>query len=178
MATDVVAYVAMSLDGYIAHEDGTADLLERFGSAEFEFHGFFADIGSLVMGATTYERILEGSGWPYGSLPALVLTSRDLATAEGATVTFSNEPTGDAIRAYAASSTDKRVWVLGGGTVITDGFNAGAIDTLELYVMPVAFGSGIPLFAGPVEGALELVESAAFSNGVIKLIYRAGAAAE
>lgn len=169
MASEVIAYVAVSLDGYIAGDGGTVTFLEEFGSEEYDFHGFMDSIGALVMGSATYEQIL-GWGWPYGELPSLVLTSREIDTAEGATIAFSREQTGDAIRSYAGI-TDKRLWVVGGGRVILDGMRQGAIDLLELYVMPVALGSGVPLFPEAFDGALSLTESTAFSNGVLRLKY-------
>lgn len=170
MASSVVAYVAMSLDGYIAGDDGLVGFLDDFGSDEYAFHEFMDSIGALVMGSATYEQVL-GWGWPYGEIPALVLTSQDLAVAEGATIEFSDEATGDAIGSYGAI-TDKRLWIVGGGKVIVDAMQQGAVDTLELYVMPVALGSGIPLFPEHFDGTLTLLESTAFSNGVVRLIYR------
>lgn len=170
MTSKVVAYVAVSLDGYIAHDDGSVGFLEEFGTDEYDFHGFLDTIGAVVLGAATYEQIL-GWGWPYGDLPGVVLTSRDLPTAEGARIEFSRAATAEAIRS-AAATTDKRVWVVGGGVVITDGINGGAIDTLELYVMPTVLGSGVPLFTGAIDTPLDLVDSASFSTGVVKLEYR------
>lgn len=169
MASEVIAYVAVSLDGYIAGESGTVDFLERFGSDEFDFHGFMDSVSALVLGAATYEQIL-GWGWPYGDKPGLVLTSRKLEIADGADITFSSSRTGAAIRNYA-DSVEGRVWVVGGGKVILDGLREGGIDTLELYVMPVALGAGVPLFPGAYDGPLTLEESHAFSNGVVKLVY-------
>ncbi len=118
MATDTIAYVAVSLDGYIAGDDGAVDFLETYGSDEYDFHGFMAQIGGLVMGAATYEQIV-GWGWPYGEVPGLVLTSRDLPIAEGAEIEFASGDTGDEIRAYAEKISG-RVWVVGGGRVIVD----------------------------------------------------------
>ncbi len=169
MATDTIAYVAVSLDGYIAGDGGTVDFLESYGSDEYDFHGFMAQIGGLVMGAATYEQIV-GWGWPYGEVPGLVLTNRDLPIAEGAEIEFASGDTGDEIRAYAEKTSD-RVWVVGGGRVIVDGMNAGAIDVLEMYVMPVALGAGVPLFPDVFSGTLTLEESKAFSNGVVMLRY-------
>jgi dihydrofolate reductase len=170
MTSKVVAYVAVSLDGFIAHGDGSVGFLERFGTDEYDFHGFLDTIGAVVLGAATYEQVL-GWGWPYGDLPGVVLTSRDLPSADGANIDFSRAPTADAIRSLAAS-TDKRVWVVGGGVVITEGISGGAIDTLELYVMPTVLGSGVPLFTDAIDARLELVEAASFTNGVVKLEYR------
>jgi dihydrofolate reductase len=169
MATDTIAYVAVSLDGYIAGDGGTVDFLESYGSEEFDFHGFMSGISGLVMGAKTYEQIV-GWGWPYGELPGLVLTNRELPIAEGASIEFGSGNTGDEIMSYAAR-TSGRVWVVGGGRVIVDGMNAGAIDLLEIYVMPVTLGSGVALFPDVFTGTLTLDESRAFSNGVVMLRY-------
>ena len=169
MATDTIAYVAASLDGYIAGDGKTVDFLEDFSSEEYDFDGFMAQIGGLVMGATTYEQVL-GWGWPYGDLPALVLTNRELPVPDGVDIEFSSGDTAWAIRAYA-DNIEGRLWIVGGGRVIIDAMNSGAVDVLEIYVMPVALGSGIPLFPGAFEGALTLTESTAFSNGVVMLRY-------
>ena len=169
MASDVIAYVAVSLDGFIAGDEGSVDFLEDFGSEEYGFDEFYDSIGAVVMGSATYEQIL-GWGWPYGTTPGLVLTHRVLDAPGGVAITFSSDPTGDAIGAYA-TTTEKRLWVVGGGRVILDGLRDGAIDVLELYVMPVVLGTGVPLFQGPYDGALNLTESQAFTNGVVKLVY-------
>ena len=169
MASQVIAYVAVSLDGYIAAADGSVSFLEPFGTDEYGFHDFFDSVDAVVMGSTTYEQIL-GFGWPYGDTPGLVLTTRDLSTPEGPTISFSQEPTGHAIRDYAGAF-EQRVWVVGGGKVITEGLREGAVDVLEMYVMPVALGSGMPLFASPYDGRLDLAESQTFSNSVVKLVY-------
>lgn len=172
MQSEIVAYVAVSLDGYIAGDGGTVDFLERFGTDEYDFHGFFSTIGAVAMGSVTYEQVL-GWGWPYGETPGLVLTSRELASVEGAEITFSAEPTGRALRSYS-ETVEGRLWVVGGGEVILEGLKDGAIDVLELYVMPIALGSGVALFPGPYDGPLELVDNATFSNGAVKLVYRTG----
>jgi dihydrofolate reductase len=169
MSSHVIAYVAVSLDGYIAGDDGSVDFLEQFGTDEYGFHEFFGSIDAVVMGSATYEQIL-GFGWPYGDTPGLVLTTRDLDTPQGATISFSAEPTGQAIRDYAMAF-EQRIWVVGGGKVITDGIQQGAIDTLEMYLMPVVLGSGVALFTETLDGPLALTSSDTFTNGVVRLVY-------
>lgn len=169
MASEIIAYVAVSLDGFIAGDGGSVDFLEQFGTDEYGFHEFFDSIDAVIMGSATYEQIL-GFGWPYGDTSGLVLTSRDLDVPADTDIRFSSHPTGIAIREYAADF-ERRVWVVGGGVVITEGLLEAAIDTLEMYVMPVALGSGTPLFASAYSGPLELVESRTFSNNVAKLVY-------
>jgi dihydrofolate reductase len=169
MSSEVVAYVALSIDGYIARDDGSVDFLERFSTDEYGFHDFFDTIDALVMGSATYEQIL-GFGWPYGDTPGLVLTTRDLDTPEEATIRFSAVPTGKAIRDYATAF-ERRIWVVGGGNVITNGIQQGGIDTLEMYVMPVVLGTGVALFTQELDGPLTLTSSDTFTNGVVRLVY-------
>ena len=76
----------------------------------------------------------------------------------------------DAIRSLAAEC-ERRLWVFGGGRVVTDGILGGAIDTLDLTVVPEALGSGIPLFTAPVPGPLRLVDSIRYSGGAMRLLY-------
>ena len=172
MGSQVIAYVATSLDGYIADDKGSVDFLEEFGSDEYGFDAFFEGVDALVMGSTTYDQVL-GFGWPYAGTPALVLTTRHLDIPQGPKITFRAEATGKAIRAYA-DSFEGRVWVVGGGRVITEGLIQGAIDLLEVYVMPIALGSGIALFTSAYEGPLTLTDSQPFRNGVVKLVYSTG----
>jgi len=100
--------------------------------------------------------------------------TRPIAAADvpdGADVRFADTPTAEAIRSFSAA-TPKRLWVFGGGRVITDGLVGGAIDTLDITVMPEAIGTGIPLFAQPYDGPLKLESSTGYANGAVRLIYR------
>jgi dihydrofolate reductase len=169
--TDVVAFLAVSLDGYVAQSDGGVGFLEKYLLEDFDMDGFIEGVGALVMGSTTYEQSVEW-GWHWGDLPTLVLTSRSgLPVPEGANIRFSSDPTPDAIRGFAAE-TPKRLWVFGGGKVVTDGLRGGAIDTLDINVMPEALGSGIPLFTDSYAGPMKLSQTTTYANGAVRLIYK------
>lgn len=169
--TDVVAMVAVTLDGYVARRDGSVDYLVKYPIADFDFDGFVESIGALIMGSTTYKQTI-GWGWEWGDLPTMVLTTRGpLDVPDGANVQFTAAPTADAIRSFSAA-TQKRLWVFGGGRVITDGLIGGAVDTLDITIMPEAIGSGLPLFAEAYDGPMQLEESTGYSNGAVRLIYR------
>jgi len=169
--TDVVAMVAVTLDGYVARPDGSVDYLENHPIAEFDFDEFVGTVGALIMGSTTYQQTI-GWGWEWGDLPTMVLTSKgSLEIPDGANVRFTDTPTAEAIRSFSAA-TPKRLWVFGGGRIITDGLVGGAIDTLDITVMPEAIGSGIPLFAEPYDGPMRLEASTGYANGAVRLIYR------
>lgn len=170
MTHDVVAMLAVSLDGYVAEADGSVGFLEKYPLADFDFDGFTAGVGAMIMGSTTYEQAL-GFGWMWGDLPTMVLTTRaGLAVPEGGDVTFAALPTAEAIRSFAAS-TPQRLWVMGGGRVVTEGLVGGAIDTLDVTLMPEALGDGIPLFTSAYDGPMRLVDTVAYDNGAIRLVY-------
>jgi len=168
--TDVVASLAVSLDGYVAEADGSVGFLEKYPIEEFDFDAFVDGIGALIMGSTSYVQAAEW-GWMWGDRPTMVLTTRtDLPVPEGANIRFAATPTATAIRSFSAE-TPKRLWVFGGGKVVTEGLMGGAIDTLDITLMPEALGSGIPLFSDAYDGPMQLVESVPYANGAVRLVY-------
>lgn len=170
---DTVASLAVTLDGYVAEDDGGVGFLDAFPAESFEidpFAAFLPTIGALIMGSASYLQAVEW-GWMWGEFPTMVLTTRTgLPVPDGADVRFSSVPTAEAIRSFSAETT-KRLWVFGGGKVVTEGLLGGAVDVLDITVMPVAVGSGHPLFAAPYPGPMRLVESRAYDNGAMRLVY-------
>ena len=124
------------------------------------------------MGRTTYEPMSHGD-WMWGKHPTLVLTSRnDLPVPAGADVVFSSAPTAQAIAEFRErDDIDGRIWVFGGGRVITDALNGGAVDTLDLTVMPEALGAGVPLFTDAFEGPLRPLEAITYTSGAVRLVF-------
>lgn len=168
--SDVVASLAVTLDGYVARADGSVDYLEKYPMEDFDFDSFADGIGALIMGSTTYEQAVEW-GWMWGDRPTMVLTTRaDLPVPDGADIRFAAMPTPDAIRSFSAA-TPKRLWVFGGGRVVTEGLRGEAVDTLDIMVIPEALGGGIPLFTDAYDGPMRLVESVAYPNGAFRLVY-------
>ncbi|RLE20673.1 MAG: hypothetical protein DRJ50_10350 [Actinobacteria bacterium] len=167
---DVVASLAVTLDGYVARSDGAVDYLDAYPITDFDFDGWVDRIGALVMGRATYEQTI-GWGWGWGDRPTLVLTTAtDLPVPEGADVTFRAAPTAQAIRDWSAT-TPKRLWVFGGGAVVTEALVGGAVDTLDITIIPEAIGSGIPLFTEPYARPLQVIESVPYANGAYRVVY-------
>src|SRR3972149_6345223 len=79
----VSVYIATSLDGFIARENGNLDWLLPGGGGEnredYGYKAFIDTVDALVMGRNTYEKVLTFSDWPYGTKPVVVLSSRSLA---------------------------------------------------------------------------------------------------
>ncbi len=167
---DVVASLAVTLDGYVCRPDGAVDYLEKYALEDFDFFAWADRIGALVMGRTTYEQTVSW-GWSWGDRPTLVLTTaNDLPVPDGANISFAATPTAQAIKEFAAS-TPKRLWVFGGGNVVTDALLGGVVDTLDITVMPEAIGEGIPLFSQPFAGPMRPLKVTPFSQGAVRLVY-------
>lgn len=167
---DVVASLAVTLDGFVCRPDGAVDYLDAYPLEGFDFDAWAARVGALVMGRTTYVQTV-GWGWIWGDRPTLVLTSAsDLPVPDGADITFRSAPTGEAIAEFSAA-TDKRLWVFGGGNVVTAGLLSGVVDTLDITVVPEAIGEGIPLFTEPFSGPMRPLAAIPFENGAIRLVY-------
>jgi dihydrofolate reductase len=169
-SSDVVASLAVTLDGYVCRSDGAVDYLDKYPLEGFDFAAWADRIGALVMGRTTYEQVLQW-GWIWGDRPTLVLTSAtDLAVPEDANITFRAAPTAEAIGEFS-KDTAKRLWVFGGGNVVTAALAGGVVDTLDITMVPEAIGDGLPLFTKPFSGPMRPLVTMPFDNGAVRLVY-------
>lgn len=170
---DVVASLAVTLDGYVCRLNGDVDYLEKYPIEEFDFSAWSDRVGALVMGRKSYVQTV-GWGWTWGDRPTLVLTNaNDLAVPDGANISFKAAPTAEAIAEFS-QQTDKRLWVFGGGSVVTAALLGGVVDTLDLVIVPEAIGAGIPLYTEPFSGSMRLIEAIPFNNGAVRLVYDVG----
>ena len=170
---EAAVFIATSLDGFIAREDGDLDwLLSRGGDGDHGYHDFMASIDTLVMGRNTFEKVLTFDAWPYEGKRVVVLSSGSPAvpdTLRSSVEVLSFEPE-DLLR-HLSTSGARRIYVDGGQT-IQRFLRAGLIHELVITRAPVLIGSGKSLF-GPLEGDVELkhVETKAFSDGLVQSRY-------
>lgn len=174
-------YTATSLDGFIATEDDSLDWLFQLGCAnDTDYPAFIAGVGALAMGSATYEWILRhadkvaaetGSPWPY-TQPAWIFSSRVLPSIAGVDIHFVKgdvRPTHADMRKAAGS---KNIWIVGGGDLAGQFFDAGLLDELIVHVCSVTLGKGKPLFPRRVTGPpLRLVSVRQISSGFAELRY-------
>lgn len=185
----LIYYVAVTLDGFIADEDGSADAFpfsEEYAaelSALFPetFPGPFRTDGgtradnkwfdAVLMGRKTYEVGLEvGITNPYPTLDQYVF-SRSMKESPDTRVQLVSEK---AVEVVAALKEDpgKAIWLCGGCDLATTLFSADLVDELIVKLNPVLFGSGIPLFGSSIQqSSLELKDSTIFSSGHVLLHY-------
>jgi dihydrofolate reductase len=162
------AYLAISADGKIADSQGGVGWLERFDGVQIGFDEFLNSQRAIVMGRTTYDQVLTFGKWPYEGKDVVVVTSRPLGGAPERVSAYS----GVLSDIPNVLPRDGDIWVLGGGKLVTAMLAAGLVDRLELFVMPLVLGGGVPLItpdAGDIE--LDLVGSQTHDLGIVELVY-------
>lgn len=162
-------YTATSLDGFIADEQHSLEWLFRQDQDEsgpLNYVEFFARIGAVVMGSTTYEWVLqhENGKWPYQQ-PAWVMTTRDLPKVDG-DVRFARGDVRSVHDEMTAAAGGKDLWVVGGGDLAGQFADAGLLDEIIVYVASVTLGGGAPLLPRKLDLRLEeLARNRAFACG-------------
>jgi len=164
-------YIASSADGFVADTHGGVGFLDAYQDADFGYDAFLAQIDGIVMGRATYDQIAGWDiPWPYPGTPCHVLTSTDLiAPLEGV------QRWSEGLATYAAAMVDRTIWVLGGARLLADCIAQGLMHRLQLFLIPVLLGRGVPLFPhdGPLV-SLTLTAQMTHANGVVALDYRLG----
>jgi dihydrofolate reductase len=174
-------YTATSLDGFIATEDDSLEwLFSLAGIGESSYPAFIAEVGVLAMGSTTYEWMVRngervtaetGSRWPY-TQPAWVFSSRVLPALDGADIRFVK---GDVRQVYTAMRTTagtKNIWVVGGGDLAGQFYDAGLLDEMIIQIGSATLGRGKPLFPRRVLSPnLRLVSVHQIGAGMAELRY-------
>lgn len=177
-------FTATSLDGSIATEDDSLDWLFPLGDLnDSSFPDFISKVGALAMGSSTYEWMLNnaekvaaetGAAWPY-TQPAWIFTSRKLPLIEGADIRFVK---GDVARVHAemrAASGGKNIWIVGGGDLAGQFYDAGLLDELIIQLGSATLGKGKRLFPRRVlSPVLRLVSVRQMGAGMAELRYEVG----
>jgi dihydrofolate reductase len=157
--------VAASLDGFIADEHGGYDWIVP---SDFDFAAHFAQFDTFLMGRKTFEMLSAGP--PISG--EIVVFSRTLREKDHPDVTIVAEGAAEAVRALRARP-GKDIWLFGGGELFRSLLEAGEVDTVEIAVMPVLLGAGVPLLPGPRRQRLALTaHTCDGKSGICLLEYR------
>jgi dihydrofolate reductase len=167
------ARMSMSADGYVTTPSGWPALTADPAFVSGESHGireFLEGCEAALMGRTTFEPALNNERWPWPSLDVFVLAShRPSGTPDE--VVVDSDPAG-LLETMRAANQGGDVHLIGGPRTI-EAFRAiGALDKLELVVLPLLLGDGMRLTPSlrPDTG-LELERERALPGGSVEIVY-------
>ena len=169
-----------SLDGIIAKKDNSVSWFETVDHYEKgievtkqDMDEFFKTIDCYVMGSHTYEHARELSksyGWPYGDVPTIVLTHRNLPIDRQSIETYSGDL--NKLVNERLKPKYKNVWVVGGATVAKDFLRLNLAHEIRQSILPIILGEGIRFFDQIAqEQALHLKDVTAYKTGTVELCY-------
>lgn len=165
-------YMAVSVDGFIAEPDGEVRFLERYPAEGPYWDAFWEAVGTVVSGRGTWETVTRhGHDRFYEGRRGYVVTSGDPGPLPRG---FSLWQRGvdellDELRSPDLPPGD--VWVLGGGLLQQAFLDRGALDMLEMFIVPELVGDGIRMFPGGRPGHLRLAAVTDVGGGVVRLAY-------
>ena len=165
--------VAASLDGFIAGPAGEYDWIPH--DETIDFAALLAEFDTFVMGRRTWEAMrAQGDASPLAGR-RVVVVSRTLAPADAPGATVVAEDVEGAVARLKAES-GKDVWLFGGGGLFRTLLDAGLVDSVEVAVVPVLLGEGVPLVAsGRRSPPLRLVSSRVLPSGIVMLAWEPAA---
>jgi dihydrofolate reductase len=179
MTITTSVYIATSLDGFIAREDGSIDWLMQANASipqgeDCGYAAFMSTVDVLIMGSNTYEQVAGFEPWPYEGKRVVVLTSRDITfhTGPGVMLEKSSEAPRELLNRLRSEGC-KHAYV-DGGKVIQSFLAQGLIHRLTMTAIPVLIGQGRSLFGSMQSDVhLKLVESKSYPFGFVQSTYLA-----
>ena len=168
-----------SLDGFVTKKDGSVSWMESKDNYEKgmtltdeDVEAFLKTIDCYVMGSRTYELALK-LGWPYGDVPVVVVTHRDLPVERKSVEFYSGELS--TLVNHRLKPKYQSIWMVGGPMLARDFIRLNLVDDIRITMVPVILGGGMPFF-NHIDGehTLHLKDVTAYKNGMVELWYELG----
>jgi dihydrofolate reductase len=164
--------VATSLDGFIAGPNGEYDWIVP--DPTMDWAALWSQFDALLMGRRTYEIALTRRNLFSESGHQWIVVSGTLKPEDNPGITILSSGIAEAVAALKAQTgpqPPKDIWLFGGGILFRSMLDAGLVDAIDLSVMPVLLGSGIPLLPEGRRQPLHLDTSNVLPSGILRLSY-------
>ena len=160
---------AMSLDGYIAGPDHEYDWIEA--DPDIDFHQLSAQFDTYLMGRKTFEITRQHGQAEMSGIRTFVF-SRTLRQSDYDNVTIVGQNWQEAVQSLRREP-GKDIWLFGGGSLFRSLANVGLVDTVEVSIVPILLGGGVPLVSDPpTRIALTLTGHRVYAKtGMVSLVY-------
>jgi len=161
--------VAMSLDGYIAGPNGEYDWIGA--DPEVDFAAFSAQFDTLMMGRRTYELAIKARGESAFAGMTTIVFSRKLKPQDHPKVTIVPDLNPEWLKDLK-TRTGKDIWLFGGSGLFRSLLDCALVDSVEVSIIPVLLGAGVPLLPQPYSPAkLRLSSHRVYKSGRVSLVY-------
>jgi dihydrofolate reductase len=166
----VLYRVAASVDGYIAGPHGELDWIVR--DPAVDLAKVYESVDTVLLGRRTYELTRQPGAPPWPPGWQIYVFSRTLRPEEHPGVTIVRADSGTRVAALRAAP-GRGIWLFGGGSLFRSLLAAKQVDVVEVVVMPVLLGGGIPLVeTGAPQTRLALEHLERYPSGLLRLRYR------
>ncbi|MGQ0703702.1 MAG: dihydrofolate reductase family protein, partial [Gemmatimonadales bacterium] len=139
----VLYSAAMSLDGMIAGPQGEFDWIPM--DPAMDWNAFMARFDTVLLGRKTYEVAMAQGGGPDTGMRSFVF-SRTLKPADHPKVTIVSKDPATLVRRLKQEP-GKDIWLMGGGVLFQSLLQAGVVDAVEVGLVPILLGEGLPFLA-------------------------------
>jgi len=163
----IILFIASSLDGYIAKNDGGVDWLPT--NTPSGYDEFYKSIDTVIMGKKTYDQILTFGPYPYDDKKSYVFTQNSDVN-DDENIQFVSDV--EKLVKYIISNPGQDIWLVGGSKIISVFMNLGFVNEIILSVIPTVLGKGIPLFANiRKETKFEMIKTTGY-GALVELHYK------
>jgi dihydrofolate reductase len=165
--------VAATLDGFIAGPNGEYDWIPH--DPTVDFAALFAKVDTILIGRHSWDDAMRSGQMPWGPNARVYLFSRTVDPDAHPEVTVVADDAAATVQALRSEPGDGEIWLFGGGELFRTLLAAGQVDRVEVTVVPVLLGQGVPLLpAGAARAGLRLLGTREYPSGMVTLNYAVG----
>jgi len=162
--------VAASLDGYIADSSGGFDWIPQ--DPTVDFGAIFARVDTVLLGRRSFELVRGAGTAPWGPNVRVYVFSRTLRPEAYPEVTVIGANAAEVVAALRHEPGTGEIWLFGGRQLFSSLLEAGQVDVVEVTVVPVLLGAGVPVAASGIPRTeLRLLGTHRYPSGMVSLRY-------